>query len=117
MEWSGQAMSESFLMSNMSPQRPAFNRGIWKKLEELVRKWGSSEEVLHVVTGPVLAEGLTSIGPNNVSVPDYFFKVILDYSAPDYKAIGFVLPNRVSKAPLRQYAMAVDQVEVACFVS
>ncbi|MDB4698776.1 DNA/RNA non-specific endonuclease [Candidatus Latescibacteria bacterium] len=67
--------------------------------------------VLYVVTGPVLAERLATISPNNVSVPDYFFKVILDYRAPDYKAIGFVLPNRASKAPLRQYAMAVDEVE------
>ena len=58
-----------------------------------------------------MAEGLAAIGPNNVSVPEYFFKVILDYSAQDYKAIGFVLPHRVSKAPLRQYAMAVDEVE------
>ena len=112
MKWSRTAMSESFLMSNMSPQRPAFNRGGWKKLEALVRRRGSKEQMLHVVTGPVLTEGLTTIGPNHVSVPDYFFKVILDYHAPDYKAIGFVLPNQASKAPLRQYSMAVDDVEV-----
>jgi endonuclease G len=111
MKWSRTAMSESFLMSNMSPQRPAFNRGIWKKLEALVRTWGSKEDRLHVVTGPVLTEGLATIGPNHVSVPDYFFKVILDYQVPDYKAIGFVLPNRASKAPLRQFSMAVDDVE------
>ena len=30
MSFSLQAMSESFYMSNMSPQRPEFNRGIWK---------------------------------------------------------------------------------------
>ena len=33
MKWSTTAMSESFYMSNMSPQSPSFNRGIWKKLE------------------------------------------------------------------------------------
>lgn len=33
MKWAPAAMSESFLMSNMSPQDPGFNRGIWKKLE------------------------------------------------------------------------------------
>ena len=32
MKWSTTAMSESFFMSNMSPQLPGFNRGIWKKL-------------------------------------------------------------------------------------
>ena len=33
MGWSKQTMKESFLMSNMSPQLPKFNRGIWKNLE------------------------------------------------------------------------------------
>ena len=39
MKWSKKVMSESFYMSNMSPQDPSFNRGIWKKLEEKVRDW------------------------------------------------------------------------------
>ena len=30
-------MDETFLMSNMSPQVPGFNRGIWKRLEAHVR--------------------------------------------------------------------------------
>ncbi len=38
MKWSSAAMSESFLMSNMTPQVPGFNRGIWKKLEAWVRE-------------------------------------------------------------------------------
>ena len=58
-----------------------------------------------------MAERLAAIGPKKVSVPEYFFKIILDYCEPDHKAIGFVLPNRASKVPLRQYGMAVDEVE------
>ena len=35
-----QTMSESFLLSNMTPQAGVgFNRGIWKKLEEKIRYW------------------------------------------------------------------------------
>jgi endonuclease G len=30
-------MAESFYYSNMSPQVPGFNRGIWKQLEEQTR--------------------------------------------------------------------------------
>ena len=37
MAFSGQTMADSFFMSNMSPQKPAFNRGIGKDLEALVR--------------------------------------------------------------------------------
>ena len=40
-KWSSTAMSESFFMSNMSPQKPGFNRGIWKKLESRKLPWFS----------------------------------------------------------------------------
>jgi len=33
------SMSETFYMSNMSPQNPSFNRGIWETLESRVRTW------------------------------------------------------------------------------
>ena len=33
-------MESSFLMTNMAPQTPNLNRGIWKQLEEAVRNWG-----------------------------------------------------------------------------
>ena len=48
------AMSESFYLSNMSPQRPEFNRGIWKALETQVRSWTLEFSKVYVVTGGVL---------------------------------------------------------------
>ena len=42
MTWSRSAMSQSFFLSNMSPQLPAFNRGIWRSLESAVRGWAES---------------------------------------------------------------------------
>lgn len=39
MHWSRQSMSESFFLSNMSPKKPGFNRGIWRKLEAVVRNF------------------------------------------------------------------------------
>ncbi len=41
MAFSVRTMSDSFYMSNMSPQKPAFNRGIWKNLEAQVRYFAS----------------------------------------------------------------------------
>ncbi|MFZ4456247.1 MAG: DNA/RNA non-specific endonuclease [Bacteroidales bacterium] len=111
MSWSREAMQESFYYSNMSPQVPAFNRGIWKELEEQVRDWARSNRAIYVVTGPVLEDGLPTIGPNGVSVPRYYYKVILDYTKPDLKSIGFVLPNEGSDKPLSAFAVSVDEVE------
>ena len=53
MKWSSAAMSESFLMSNMTPQRPRSNRGIWKRLEAWVRDQALQDQKVYVVTGPV----------------------------------------------------------------
>lgn len=111
MGYSSITMAESFYYSNMSPQVPSFNRGIWKKLEELVRTWAMENNSIYVVTGPVLTKGLEAIGPDKVSVPKYYYKVILDYSEPSIKGIGFILPNEGSKENLESFAVSIDSVE------
>jgi len=112
MAFSCRAMQESFYMSNMSPQRPSFNRGIWKELEELVREWARHGEGLYVVTGPVLKNGdYQVIGKNRVAVPELFFKVVLDNRECCRKAIAFVLPNRRSEMPIQYFAMSVNAAE------
>ncbi|MFN5218500.1 MAG: DNA/RNA non-specific endonuclease [Sphingomonadales bacterium] len=105
------SMAESFYYSNMSPQVAAFNRGVWKRLEGQVRVWARNNGAVYVVTGPVLRPGLPSIGANKVSVPELYYKVILDYRMPEYKALGFVLPNAGSKLPLTEFAVSIDSVE------
>ena len=111
MGWSATTMTESFYYSNMSPQQQGFNRGIWKKLEELVRTWAIENQAVYVVTGPVLSKGLSTIGYNKIAVPNYYYKVILDYKEPNIKGIGFILPNESSKSLLQNYAVSIDSVE------
>lgn len=111
MAFSRQAMSQSFLMSNMSPQRPGFNRGIWRQLEEMVRVWAVENDQLYVVCGGVLENSLLAIGPNDVSVPRYYYKVLLDYQQPEIKAIAFLMPNKKGTKSLDQYVVTIDKVE------
>jgi len=111
MGWSAKSMAESFYYSNMSPQAASFNRGIWKRLEEQVRSWAMDNEAVYVVTGPVLTPGLLTIGSNKVSVPNYYYKVILDYRAPSIKGIGFIMANSGSTDLLHTYAVSIDSVE------
>ncbi len=110
MGWSATAMAESFYYSNMSPQEPGFNRGIWKRLEGLVRTWAVDNKSVFIVTGPVLTNGLTTIGENKVSVPKYYYKVILDYKEPS-KGIGFIIANTSSSEQLQLYAVSIDSIE------
>lgn len=109
--WSEIAMRESFYYSNMSPQNPSFNRGIWKRLESRVRNWSEIDSCIYIVTGPILNDSLKTIGPNNVSVPLYYYKVILDYHSKTPKGIGFIIPNKASSANLSDFATTIEEVE------
>lgn len=112
MKWSEQAMDESFYMSNMSPQNAQFNSGIWKNLEELARKWALDNEKILVATGPVITGNYKVIGDNQVAVPAYFYKVIMDITGPSLKGIGFIIPNEDISAPLSSFAVSIDDVEM-----
>lgn len=108
------AIEESYFMSNISPQLEQFNGGIWRELEENIRNWAYDDKNLYITTGPMLdREIITRIGKNKVSVPKYFYKVIVDIKGPEYKGIGFIIENKRSNQPLEKYAMTIDEVEEA----
>ena len=110
--WSAEAMDDTFYLSNMCPQTHAFNAGIWSDLESAIRSMAYEDGSIYVVTGPVITDGpYDTIGENKVAVPSYFYKVVLDYSEPTIKAIGFILPHENSKNPLSYFAVTVDEVE------
>lgn len=111
MDISKESMQQSFLMSNMAPQLPGFNRGGWKGLEEKVREWANTYNELYVVSGPIWDGSESYIG-NGVYVPKRFYKVILD---PNYnEAIAFILPHRkISSSELSSFITTVDKVEQA----
>lgn len=112
--WSARAISESYVYSNMAPQRPELNREKWAELEGFIRGhvW-AKERQLYVVTGPVLEEGLPNItqGPNVVAIPKEFYKVVLDLTPGEEKAIAFLMPNGACEKPLVSYATSIDAVE------
>ena len=109
MDFSQQSMQESFLLSNMSPQLPGFNRVGWRLLEEHVRDLANEYQELYVVTGPIYEGNESSIG-DGVVIPSAFYKVILD---PYYNdAIAFIVPHRdVSGSELVNFVTTIDDVE------
>ena len=108
---SDQVMRQSFYLSNVSPQRPAFNRGIWRSLEYLVRGWAVRRQRIYVVTGPVFSRNPQRIGVNRVTVPAHFYKIVYDPNTTPPHMIGFILPNQRCRRPPRQYAVPVDRIE------
>ena len=109
MKLSNNMMSESFLLSNISPQNKSFNKGGWLQLEKLVRSWASKSS-LYITTGGILTDSkLNKIGKNNVSVPNRFYKII--FNPNNQEVISFIMPNSKINNDLDYYIVTVDTIE------
>lgn len=102
------AMSETFFLSNISPQKAGFNRGIWSKLESQVRKWALENGSIWIATGPIFKDDLDTIGPDSVTVPGYFYKICYSEKTG---MIGLILPNASSSLSLDHFVATVDEIE------
>ncbi|MFA7614095.1 MAG: DNA/RNA non-specific endonuclease [Candidatus Caldatribacteriota bacterium] len=112
MKISRRAMSETFFMSNMTPQPARFNQVQWNHLENLVRAWASKYGKLWIITGPVLHDRLPTIGQDNrVSVPEEYFKVLLRKENQEYKGIAFLVPTCVPHRNLSLYTLSIRELE------
>jgi endonuclease G len=121
-------MDDCHFLSNMAPQvGKTFNQGIWKLLEDTVRKWTKKRGESWVITGPVFydpleetevtADGIiphSTIGPNHVAVPTHCYKIVLAKNEKgDWESIAFVLDNKTYGRPyqLSHYVTTIDWIE------
>ncbi|WP_299894797.1 DNA/RNA non-specific endonuclease [uncultured Aquimarina sp.] len=105
------AFNETFLTSNIAPQDHDFNAGIWNRLEQKVRYWAKKYDGVYVVTGGVLSKDLKTIGYEAVTVPDYFYKIILDKEAKNTKMIAFLIPHKDTNKSLQSFVVTTDEIE------
>ncbi|KAI8852855.1 hypothetical protein BC829DRAFT_360393 [Chytridium lagenaria] len=103
-----EAVNETFLMTNISPQVANFNRGLWASFERFARNLVNVMDSVYVITGPLYLPKLEpdgkfyiryeviGSGEKSVAVPTHFFKVILGEKSGKYYMDGFVLPNEES---------------------
>jgi len=109
--FSYEAFHETFLTSNISPQNHDFNSGIWNNLEQKVRYWAKKYSGVYVVTGGVLKDDLPKIGLEGVSVPEAFYKIVIDRTGDHYKAISFLIPNEPTTNSYYDYVVTIDEIE------
>lgn len=113
--------SETFLLSNMSPQTPQFNRGVWKKLEIAIRELDARPEIYetYVICGPIFDfdTPVIRIGTedsNGVSLPipnAYFKSVLTENNKGDLHMWSFILPNQDLDKALDQFLVPTVVVE------
>lgn len=103
------AMSESFYMSNMTPQAAPFNRGIWQSLERMVRQLVLDKGEAYVFTAPVLYSSLPKL-KKDISIPQEFYKIV--YWPKRKEALAFLIPNssQAGRSP-KDFQVSIDDLE------
>ena len=102
------AMSESFYLTNMMPQVPGNNRGIWKYLEEYTRFWAQNKGEVYVITGTIFDD--KPVMMKTVSVPSFIYKIVIDPKSG--KQIAYLFPNeKIDPKLIDNYAVSVADIE------
>ncbi len=112
---SEEANKATFIMSNVAPQVPSLNRGVWKSLEEQVRDWAAESDTVFVVCGTILGDGVQRIG-KGVGVPKAFFKAlkIVDHGEEIIKC--FIFDNEGEYTEFQDYSVSLDSLERAASI-
>jgi len=84
------AADQSFYMTNIVPQRAGNNHGIWKSLEDRVRKIAVREGKVYIVTGAVY-DGKVVALPDGTAIPTRLFKLV--YAPGSGRSYALIIPN------------------------
>lgn len=119
---SEQTMRDSFLLSNIAPQDPSFNRFYWAKFDRHIRELAKVYECVRVISGPLYLtkdgpEGrfvhVKVIGDSDTWCTTHFFKVIELNNGNEVETQAFILPNQhiSPETPLNAFQVSVEKIE------
>lgn len=99
------ARINTYILSNICPQYPRFNRGLWARFEERVRKWARQFGAVYVITGALFDHNgdgqrdpdsaVKRIPPRyRVGLPTAFYKIIVRKKGAGWDALAVVLAHK-----------------------
>jgi endonuclease G len=107
------AQAETFLMSNIVPQKAGLNQGPWRLLEETIAETTAPHcTEIWVIVGPIY-DGPTRKLPSGSVIPSAFFMIIADETAQGPRFQAFIMPQTTTRGDnFRNYRTTVHDVQV-----
>jgi endonuclease G len=111
------AQVESFLLSNVIPQSPGLNRGLWETLEKIISNdYAQRFGQVWVICGPEFPSNPIMLHDDLIEIPDKCFKIVLRVD-PDGSphTLAFEMPQNIAMGhrqnDLLQYLVPITQIE------
>lgn len=111
MKLNSTSMSDTFFMTNMSPQNSSFNSGIWNALEGHLRSEVLKLGPATVITAPLIisSESYVKIR-SGITVPKEYYKIAYFHQSQILKA--YLIPNKSSEGKkYSDFKITVDELE------
>ena len=104
---------KTFQMSNIAPQSPALNRGVWREVEHRIADlWTARYGEIWVVVGCISSHQGGRLPGSNIDVPKQFYQVILAQEGMDVRALAMVFPQKVPwHAWAARNLITIDELE------
>ncbi|KXU35012.1 hypothetical protein AXK11_07540 [Cephaloticoccus primus] len=111
LHYSPRAQEETFLMSNIIPQRHGLNAGLWKTLEQkIARNYPARFGEVWVLAGPIFGPRPARL-KHAVDVPEACYMIIVDESAGRVRTLAFIFPQQPPSNSLADYLTTIDEIE------
>lgn len=106
------AQLETFLMSNIIPQKPKLNREVWENIERTeIREWSQQFGDVWVITGPIFDSNPKTLS-NGVQIPSACFRINVCEQDGNLRILAFIIPQDVmGNEPPSRFLTSVDRIE------
>lgn len=109
------ANEQTFYLSNIQPQLPGFNTGVWLQAENLISNrldQNTFRDTLYLVKGGTINAGNYSAATTGLLVPKFFYMAIMRVYKGNYNAIGLWFEHTSNNdTKLAKYALSIDELE------
>ena len=102
----------TFRMTNIAPQTPELNRGVWRDVEHRIADlWTARYGEIWVVVG-CISRSDEKIGQTGIDVPTDYYQVIMAQEGMDIRALAVVIPQNVGWCEwAARHIVSIDELE------
>ena len=104
----------TFLMTNIAPQSPALNRGVWRQVEHRIADlWTARYGEIWVIVGCISGDrGGETLSGTDIDVPGKFYQVVVAQEGLDIRAFAVLYEQEVPwDAWPTRYLITIDELE------
>ena len=111
--YGAEAQKLTFRMSNISPQTPQLNRGVWRDLEHRIADfWTSRYGEIWVIVGCISRPGTGRTINGYIDIPTHYYQIIVAQEGEEVRALATIFPQNI---PWRAWAarniITIDELE------